>query len=144
MIATSHFRTWAIVLATPVLLATNSAASKPEFDFIIIGGGTAGLTLANRLTELPQIAVAVIEAGGEAFKNPNVTDPNSFTAALGTQVDWQYKSINQTYAGGQKIAYHGGKAIGGTSAINGKVLAHQKLITNKARHDIRTRREDSD
>ncbi|KFY74509.1 hypothetical protein V499_05464 [Pseudogymnoascus sp. VKM F-103] len=119
MIAPTHFRTWAFVLVAPALLVSHCAALEPEFDFIIVGGGTAGLTLANRLTEFPHVTVAVIEAGGEVINNPNVTDPNSFTLALGTAIDWQYESVNQTHAGDQKIAYHSGKALGGTSTING-------------------------
>jgi choline dehydrogenase-like flavoprotein len=97
------------------------ASSPEEFDFIIIGGGTAGLAVANRLSQLPDITVAVIEAGGEVFNNPNVTDPEKFTVALGTQIDWQYESTIQSHAAGQKIPYHSGKALGGSSTINGKI-----------------------
>lgn len=144
MIAPSHFRTWAFVLVAPALLVSHCAALEPEFDFIIVGGGTAGLTLANRLTEFPHVTVAVIEAGGEVINNPNVTDPNSFTVALGTAIDWQYESVNQTHAGDQKIAYNSGKALGGTSTINGMILASLMLIANTSRHDICARRESSD
>lgn len=122
MIVKGRFRSWVFVLATPALLTASCVASGLEFDFIIIGGGTGGLTVANRLTELAHITVAVIEAGGEVYTNPNVTNPNSFTAPLGTPIDWQYESVNQTFAGNQKIAYHAGKALGGTSTINGEVF----------------------
>lgn len=93
--------------------------SALEFDFIIIGGGTSGLVVANRLSELPHITVAVIEAGSSVYNNPNVTDVDKFTLALGTEIDWNYKSVNQKHADGRTIAYHGGKALGGTSTING-------------------------
>lgn len=108
----------AFLLISTVSLA--SATATGEFDFVIIGGGTAGLTVANRLTELPNITVAVIEAGDKVFNNPNVTDPEKFTLALGTQIDWQYESTNQTFADGRTIACSAGKALGGTSTINGK------------------------
>lgn len=91
-----------------------------EYDFIIVGGGTAGLTVANRLSELPNVNVAVIEAGGEVFNNPNVTNVDDFTLALGTPIDWQYTSTNQSYAEGRALVYHSGKALGGTSTINGE------------------------
>lgn len=91
-----------------------------EYDFIIVGGGSAGLTVANRLSELPHITVAVIEAGEDVSHNPNVTSVDGFTTTLGTSIDWQYTSTNQYHAAGQSIAYHSGKALGGTTTINGK------------------------
>jgi len=75
------------LVAFSILSKCNASLPK-EFDFIIVGGGTAGLIVANRLTELPDITVAVIEAGEEVFNNPNVTDPEKFTVALGTPIDW--------------------------------------------------------
>ncbi|KAE8444567.1 hypothetical protein EG329_014491 [Mollisiaceae sp. DMI_Dod_QoI] len=105
------------------ILVISAAAGKPScsnvYDFIIVGGGTAGLTVANRLSELSTITVAVIEAGGKVFNNPNVTDVDGFTVGLDTSIDWQYTSINQSHAAGQKIVYHSGKALGGTSTVNG-------------------------
>jgi choline dehydrogenase-like flavoprotein len=92
-----------------------------EFDFVIVGGGTAGLTVANRLSELPNITVAIIEAGDSVFNNPAVTNPDDFTVPLGTSIDWQYKSTSQSFAAGQQIECHAGKALGGTSTINGAI-----------------------
>lgn len=93
--------------------------SALEFDYIIIGGGTSGLAVANRLTELSTISVAVVEAGDSVINNPNVTDTDKFTLAIGTDIDWQYESVAQKDADMRIIAYHGGKALGGTSTING-------------------------
>ncbi|TVY56724.1 Glucose oxidase [Lachnellula cervina] len=104
---------------TAFLFSLSNATANDKFDFIIIGGGTAGLTIANRLTEHPHITVAVIEAGDKVFNNSNVTDTDKFTVALGTSIDWQYESTNQTYAAGQTVSCHAGKALGGTSTING-------------------------
>jgi choline dehydrogenase-like flavoprotein len=100
-------------------LLISSPTSAFEYDYIIVGGGVCGLTVANRLSELPNVTVAVIEAGGSVLSNPNVTNVDDFTVALGTPIDWQYESTNQTFAAGQKIAYHSGKALGGSSTING-------------------------
>jgi choline dehydrogenase-like flavoprotein len=89
---------------------------------MIIGGGVCGLTVANRLSELPGVTVAVIEAGASVLNNPNVTNVDDFTVAIGTSIDWQYESTSETYAAGQKIAYHSGRALGGSSTINGMLL----------------------
>lgn len=110
------------VLLTLSLLCTYPTSAL-EYDYIIVGGGTCGLTVANRLSELPNVTVAVIEAGASVLDNPNVTNVDDFTVALGTPIDWQYESTNQTYAVGQKIAYHSGKALGGSSTINGMLFS---------------------
>lgn len=122
-------------------------SNSQEFDYIILGGGTAGLTVANRLSELPNIQVAVIEAGGSVYNNPNVTNSDDFTVALGTPIDWQYESTSQPYAAGQMIEYHSGKALGGTSTINGQeaqLFILETALLTSGRHDICPRRKGPD
>ncbi|KAI1182866.1 GMC oxidoreductase [Nemania serpens] len=109
---------------TGVLLAALSAQAArsreaPEFDYIIAGAGTCGLVLANRLSADPRTRVAVIEPGEDVRNNVNVTDPALFTVPFGTSIDWQYSTTPQPAAGNRTIAWHAGKAIGGTSTING-------------------------
>ncbi|CZR59352.1 related to choline dehydrogenase and related flavoproteins [Phialocephala subalpina] len=98
------------------LLASSQAVT---FDYVIVGGGTSGLVIANRLSELANVTVAVIEAGASVFNNPNVTDVGGYGLAFGTDIDWAYQSTNQTYAGGAKQTLRAAKAVGGTSTING-------------------------
>ncbi|KAI5926445.1 glucose oxidase [Camillea tinctor] len=95
------------------------SANAQGYDYVIAGAGTCGLVLANRLSEDPNVRVAVIEPGADVRNNPNVTDVGGFTTAFGTSIDWQYVTTPQPGAGNQTIAYHAGKAIGGTSTING-------------------------
>ncbi|RDW78651.1 GMC family oxidoreductase [Aspergillus mulundensis] len=93
--------------------------SPPKYDFVVVGGGTSGLVVANRLSEMNNITVAVIEAGDSVLNNFNVTYVQGYSLAFGTEIDWAYQTENQTYAGGLQQTIRAGKAIGGTSTING-------------------------
>ncbi|KAJ5751450.1 uncharacterized protein N7511_008415 [Penicillium nucicola] len=93
--------------------------SSSQYDFVIVGGGTSGLVVANRLSEMRDVTVAVIEAGDSVLNNFNVSDVMGYSLAFGTEIDWAYQTENQTYAGGLKQTMRAGKAIGGTSTING-------------------------
>lgn len=65
------------------------------FDFIIIGGGTAGLVAAARLSEDPEIQVLVLEAGGNHLANPQINIPALWPSLLGTEVDWSFVTSPQ-------------------------------------------------
>lgn len=91
-----------------------------NFDYVILGGGTAGLVVASRLSEDPNVTVIVIEAGNFERNNPNVTNTTILGLAKDTSVDWQYKSIQQIYGGNQSFIWSAGKGLGGSSLINGK------------------------
>ncbi|OOF90880.1 GMC oxidoreductase, partial [Aspergillus carbonarius ITEM 5010] len=109
-------------LAVAALSVGTVAASHPpssKYDFVIVGGGTSGLVVANRLSELNNVTVAVIEVGDSVLNNFNVTDVQGYSLAFNTDIDWAYQTENQTYAGGLKQTIRAGKAIGGTSTING-------------------------
>jgi choline dehydrogenase len=103
-------------------LSIPSAVCSDEetFDYIIAGAGTCGLVLANRLSADPRLRVAVIEPGDDVRNNINVTSTGLFTAAFGTSIDWQYTTTPQPGASNRSIPWHAGKAIGGTSTINGR------------------------
>lgn len=92
-----------------------------HFDFIVLGGGTAGLVVANRLSEDPSITVAVVEAGSFELDNANVTNTTINGLGKNTRVDWQYKTAPQIYAANETIIYSAGKGVGGSSLINGIV-----------------------
>ncbi|KAL9091213.1 MAG: hypothetical protein Q9159_001508 [Coniocarpon cinnabarinum] len=82
----------------PALDARASLTNESAFDYVIVGGGTSGLVLANRLSADPSVSVAVIEAGSSQRDNPNVTSLGSYGRALGTEVDWTYTSAPQVFA----------------------------------------------
>ncbi|XPS80805.1 Choline dehydrogenase [Ascochyta lentis] len=104
-----------------LVLATCNASTA--YDYVIVGGGTAGMLLANRLSANPTTMVAVIEAGSSAFNNPNVTYvPKSiaeFGLGFGTSVEWGYTTEPQKYAANASLPYWAGKGIGGSTLING-------------------------
>lgn len=92
-----------------------------KFDYIIAGGGTCGLLLANRLSEDANVTVAVIEVGGDVRDNPNVTNPDNFFASWNSPIDWAYPTTPQSSGNNRTLTLHAGKAIGGSSTINGMV-----------------------
>lgn len=97
------------------------AASRPladnSFDFVVVGGGTSGLVVANRLSESPDVQVLVIEAGYSALDNENSTFPE--LSGSTETIDWRYQSAPQIYAYDRIEPLPGGKGIGGSSLING-------------------------
>jgi choline dehydrogenase len=67
-----------------------------SYDYLIVGGGTAGLTLAARLTEDPAVTVGVLEAGANHLNDPTILTPALATAMLGNPTyDWCHKTVPQ-------------------------------------------------
>jgi choline dehydrogenase-like flavoprotein len=112
-------RSLAIVLALACSVGKSTAAVVESFDYIIVGAGTSGLVVANRLSEDPSVTVAVIEPGSDERDNVNVTATGSFGASFNTPMDWAYSTVEQPDAGNRALPLHAGKAWGGTSTING-------------------------
>ncbi|KUI60240.1 Oxygen-dependent choline dehydrogenase [Cytospora mali] len=93
--------------------------SDNTFDFLVIGGGTAGLVVAARLSEDPNIRVGVIEAGLSKLGDPNVDMPASVGRMLNNpDYDWTFHSIPQKGANNRVFHLPRGKLLGGSSAIN--------------------------
>ncbi|KAH9826918.1 GMC oxidoreductase [Teratosphaeria destructans] len=117
----------AAALASLPLAAGLPTCGPTTYDYVVVGGGTSGLVIANRLSENPDVSVLIIEAGGSVYNNTDVTDVNGYGNAFGTDIDWQYQSVNQTYAGGGKQTLRAAKALGGTSTINGLAYARAQV-----------------
>lgn len=102
--------------------AVEAVSSTPpfEYDYIIVGGGTAGCVLANRLSSNPSISVALIEAGPKVFNDSRVYAPDPTGPAWNTILDYNYTTTPQVYANNLTLQYHAGRDLGGTSTINGR------------------------
>ncbi|QKT08635.1 GMC family oxidoreductase N-terminal domain-containing protein [Gordonia sp. X0973] len=87
------------------------------FDYIIVGAGSSGATLANRLTEDSSVRVLLLEAGPEA-KSPNIAIPAAFAKQFKTDLDWNYETTPQPGLDGRTVFWPRGKVLGGSSAMN--------------------------
>jgi choline dehydrogenase len=86
------------------------------FDFIVVGAGSAGSVLANRLSADPSAEVLVLEAGGGQLPDA-VHNPALWYTLLGSPIDWGYQSVPQPGLGGRQTYEPRGKAIGGSSNL---------------------------
>lgn len=92
-----------------------------QFDFIIVGAGTAGCLLANRLSANGKYTVALLEAGGSDNYHW-VHIPVGYLYCMGNKrTDWLYKTTKQKGLNGRELNYPRGKVMGGCSSINGMI-----------------------
>ncbi|KAL8655726.1 MAG: hypothetical protein Q9210_000707 [Variospora velana] len=126
----------------PVGTSFGVPGSSSKFDYVIIGGGTAGLTVAERLSEDPTISVAVIEAGGfYELDNGNVSQIPAFYAKNFNQtvapetvqplIDWAYVTEPQVGLANRQFHYSQGKTLGGSSGRNSNIFTRP----NKGYHN---------
>lgn len=95
--------------------------SPDYYDYIIVGGGSAGCVLANRLTEVADASVLLLEAGGRD-RHPLIHVPAGFAKMTSGPFTWGFKTTPQKYAENREIPYAQGKVIGGGSSINAQVF----------------------
>jgi choline dehydrogenase len=95
-----------------------------SYDFIIIGGGSAGCAIANRLSADSSNRVLVLEAGRPDYKwDVFIHMPAALTFPIGSRFyDWQYESEPEPFMNGRRIYHARGKVLGGSSSINGMIF----------------------
>jgi choline dehydrogenase len=100
------------------------------FDYIVVGAGSAGCVLANRLTENPDTSVLLLEAGG-ADTADEIHIPAAFATLFKTKWDWNYETVEQKHMGGRTSYWPRMKALGGCSSMNAMIY----IRGNKADYD---------
>ncbi|QRW16771.1 GMC oxidoreductase [Rhizoctonia solani] len=93
------------------------------YDFVIAGGGLAGLVLASRLSEDSNTTVLVLEAGAS-----DIPGNAYYSSLLNTDYDWQYMTVPQLNAGNRVLPWPRGKVLGGSTAVNGLYLVRPSAI----------------
>lgn len=106
----------AIIVAAAAAVAV---AVENSYDYVIVGGGTAGLALATRLSlGLPDAAILVVEAGSSALDEIRINAPGMRGAGLNTVYDWNFTTVPQEALAGRQIEVNRGHVLGGSSALN--------------------------
>ena len=98
--------------------------SARHYDFVIVGGGSAGSALANRLSADPGTSVLVLEAGHSDFIwDPLIHMPAALSMPIGNpRYDWRYSSEPEPHMNGRRVYHARGKVLGGSSSINGMIF----------------------
>jgi choline dehydrogenase len=98
--------------------------AEDRYDFLIVGGGSAGCALANRLSADPSNRVLVLEAGRPDWRfDVFIHMPAALTFPIGSRFyDWRYESEPEPFMNGRRIYHARGKVLGGSSSINGMIF----------------------
>src|SRR3954451_10079732 len=97
---------------------------EDRFDVVIVGGGSAGCVLANRLSEDPGTRVLVLEAGRPDWRfDVFLHMPAALTFPIGSRFyDWRERTEPEAFMGGRRVAHARGRVLGGSSSINGMIF----------------------
>ena len=112
--------------------STAESAAAAEFDYVIVGAGTAGCLLANRLSADPSKRVLLLEAGG-----PDdwiwIHIPVGYLYCIDNpRTDWRFRTEAEPGLNGRSLIYPRGKTLGGSSSINGMITCAARSVTTTA------------
>ena len=94
-----------------------SRMAEASFDYIVVGAGSAGCVLANRLTEDPSTRVLLLEAGGRD-RSLNIKIPAAFANQFHTKLDWDFHTEPEPHVDNRELYIPRGKSLGGSSSMN--------------------------
>ncbi|KAL4982258.1 hypothetical protein BDW68DRAFT_182726 [Aspergillus falconensis] len=109
-------------LILPGQTLTGESELQPTYDYVIVGAGVSGLTVANRLSENKKLSVLVIEAGGFDQEEDYILIPGLAGNAIGTKYDWNLTYVVNPDLGNRSISIPQGKSVGGSSLLNRMVF----------------------
>jgi choline dehydrogenase-like flavoprotein len=96
---------------------TMTDRSMESYDYIIVGAGSAGCVLANRLSADPSVRVLLLEAGCRD-RSPNIKIPAAFSKQFHTKLDWDFATEPEPCVDGRSLYVLRGKGLGGSSSMN--------------------------
>ncbi len=108
--------------------------ARKRYDYVIVGGGSAGCAIANRLSADPSSSVLVMEAGrSDYIIDPFIHMPAALPIPIGNRLyDWKYETDPEPYMNDRKVFHARGKILGGSSSINGMIFSAATRWTTSA------------